>query len=75
MKKTKSSEKGITLIALGIMIILLLIMAGVATSNMDESNGIITNAENIKDYVESKNSINKSEESKTNSDAISYIIK
>ena len=75
MKKTKSSEKGITLIALGIMIILLLIMAGVATSNMDESNGIITNAENIKDYVESKNSINKSEESITNSDAISYIIK
>ena len=42
----KSKEKGITLIALVITIIVLLILAGVAVNTLVGENGIIKNTEN-----------------------------
>ena len=44
MKKDKRKEKGITLIALVITIIVLLILSGVTISALSGENGIITNA-------------------------------
>ena len=52
MRKTKEQnlkEKGITLIALVITIIVLLILAGVALSALTGDSGILINAENAKD--------------------------
>ena len=75
MKKyIKKDEKGITLVALGIMIIILLILAGVETANMDDMNGIVSKAEETKDFAESQNAIDLSEENDLNSEAISRIL-
>lgn len=75
MKIIKLNEKGITLVALGVMLIILLILAGVATSKMDEMGGVVNQAQETKSFVESKNDINQSYERNFNSDAISYIMK
>ena len=75
MNILKRNENGITLVALGVMLVILLILAGVATSNMDEMNGIVSQAEDTKKYVELKNEVNQSEERNINSEAISFIIK
>ena len=75
MNRVKLNEKGITLVALGVMLVILLILAGVATSNMDEMNGVVSQTEDTKNFVESKNETNQSEERILNSEAISYIIK
>ena len=75
MNILKRNEKGITLVALGVMLIILLILAGVATSNMDKMNDVVSQAEDIKKFVESKNEVNQSEERILNNEAISYIIK
>ena len=48
LKSTKSSAKGITLIALVITIIVLLILAGVSISMLTGDNGIITQAQKAK---------------------------
>lgn len=69
------SEKGITLVALGITIIVLLILAGVTTSNMDEMNSVVEQAQDTKDFVESMDVIESQEKVLTNSDALNYIIK
>ena len=75
MNILKRNENGITLVALGVMLVILLILAGVATSNMDEMNGVVSQTEDKKNFVESKNETNQSEERILNSEAISYIIK
>lgn len=75
MNILKRNENGITLVALGVMLVILLILAGVATSNMDEMNGVVSQTEDTKNFVESKNETNQSEERILNSEAISYIIK
>ena len=75
MNILKRNEKGITLVALGVMLIILLILAGVATSNMDKMNDVVSQAEEIKKFVESKNEVKQSEERILNNEAISYIIK
>lgn len=69
------SEKGITLVALGITIIVLLILAGVTTSNMDEMNSVVEQAQDTKDFVESMDVIESQEKVLTNSDALNYIMK
>ena len=50
--KNFKHEKGITLIALVITIIVLLILAGVSISTLMGENGILTNAEQSKDKTE-----------------------
>ena len=49
MKKQESTNKGITLIALVITIIVLLILAGVALATLTGDSGILNNAENAKE--------------------------
>ena len=51
-KKLKVMEKGITLIALVITIIILLILAGVSIAMLTGDNGIITQANNAKEKTE-----------------------
>ena len=51
MLKTKE-EKGITLIALVITIIILLILAGVSIAMLTGNNGILTQAKNAKEATE-----------------------
>ena len=75
MKKIKINEKGVTLVAVGVMIFILLIIAGVATYNMDKMNGIIMQAEEIKNDAESKNVTIQSEEISINNELINYITK
>ena len=48
----KTNEKGITLIALVITIIVLLILAGVSISMLTGDNGIITQAQRAKELTE-----------------------
>ncbi len=60
-KKMKRKERGITLIALVITIIVLLILAGVSIAMLTGENGIITQAQNAK---------NKTEEAQANEEAL-----
>ena len=55
MKNTKKTNKGITLIALVITIIVLLILAGVSIAMLTGDNGILTQANNAKDTTDYKN--------------------
>ena len=50
----KEAQKGITLIALVITIIVLLILAGVSIAMLTGQNGILTQAQNAKTTNESK---------------------
>ena len=52
MKKINMKEKGITLIALVITIIVLLILAGVTIATLTGDNGILTKATEAKDKTE-----------------------
>ena len=52
MKKTKIDERGITLIALVITIIVLLILAGVTIATLTGDNGILTKAQEAKTETE-----------------------
>lgn len=52
MGKKQKKEKGITLIALVVTIVVLLILAGVAISMLTGDNGIITNAKNAKESID-----------------------
>ena len=52
MKKSKIDERGITLIALVITIIVLLILAGVTIATLTGDNGILTKATEAKDRTE-----------------------
>ena len=52
MKVGKSKNKGITLIALVITIIVLLILAGVTIATLTGDNGILTQAQNAKERTE-----------------------
>ena len=51
-KKFLGKEKGITLIALVITIIVLLILAGVSIAMLTGENGILTQAQNAKNKTE-----------------------
>ncbi len=51
-KKLKYNQKGITLIALVITIIVLLILAGVSIAMLTGDNGILTQAQNAKEETE-----------------------
>ena len=53
--KKKFSNKGITLIALVITIIVLLILAGVTIATLTGDNGILNQAENAKEQTEIEN--------------------
>ena len=55
MKNFKNTNKGITLVALVITIIVLLILAGVALASLFGENGIITQAENARKQTEKAN--------------------
>ena len=61
MKKTKETRKnrGITLIALVITIIVLLILAGVSIAMLTGNNGILTQAQSAKTTTENKNAEEK----------------
>lgn len=48
MKRNKSKNKGITLIALVITIIILLILAGIAISTLTGSNGLFVKAKDAR---------------------------
>ena len=52
MGEKQKKEKGITLIALVVTIVVLLILAGVAISMLTGDNGIITNAQNAKESMD-----------------------
>ncbi len=54
MQKQKNKEKGITLIALVVTIIVLIILAGVSISMLVGDNGIITQAQGAKEETEAK---------------------
>ena len=54
-KKLKNNEKGITLIALVITIIVLIILAGVAISMLSGDNGILNQAASAKEKTEQAN--------------------
>ena len=54
MKELKKKNKGITLIALVITIIVLLILAGVSIATLTGDNGILTKAQNVKDLTNEK---------------------
>ena len=56
MKNQKNTNKGITLIALVITIIVLLILAGVALASLFGENGILNNAETAKNQTNLANS-------------------
>ena len=51
-QKGRSSNKGITLIALVITIIVLLILAGVSIAMLTGENGVLTKATEAKDQTE-----------------------
>ena len=52
MKKQKNKQRGITLIALVVTIIVLIILAGVSINMLVGDNGIITQAQNAKEENE-----------------------
>ena len=52
MRKGKTKQKGITLIALVITIIVLLILAGVSIATLTGQNGVLTQAQNAKEETE-----------------------
>ena len=56
MRRGKNTNKGITLIALIITIIVLLILAGVALASLFGDNGILNNAESAKNKTNLANS-------------------
>lgn len=56
MKKNQNTNKGITLIALVITIIVLLILAGVALATLTGDSGILSNAEKAKEQTNIANS-------------------
>ena len=56
MKKFKNANKGITLIALVITVIVLLILAGVALATLTGDSGILSNAEKAKEQTNLANS-------------------
>ena len=58
-KRLKSNEKGITLIALVITIIVLIILAGVAISMLSGDNGILKQAATAKEETEKQSEIEK----------------
>ena len=55
----KEAQKGITLIALVITIIVLLILAGVSIAMLTGQNGILTQAQNSKTVTENKSAEEK----------------
>ena len=55
----KETQKGITLIALVITIIVLLILAGVSIAMLTGQNGILTQAQNAKTTTENKSAEEK----------------
>ena len=55
----KETQKGITLIALVITIIVLLILAGVSIAMLTGQNGILTQAQNSKTITENKSAEEK----------------
>ena len=57
--KPKEAQKGITLIALVITIIVLLILAGVSIAMLTGQNGILTQAQNAKTTTENKSAEEK----------------
>ena len=59
MSIQKTKEKGITLIALAITIIVILVLAGVTISTMQGNSGIITKADESKSQTERKEVIEK----------------
>ena len=59
MSIRKTKEKGITLIALAITIIVILLLAGVTISTMQGNSGIITKADESKSQTERKEVIEK----------------
>ena len=59
MTKLKSNQKGITLIALVITIIVLLILAGVAITMLSGENGILRQAANAKTQTEEQSTLEK----------------
>ena len=59
MKQKQSFEKGITLIALVITIIVLLILAGIAISMLSGENGLLKNAADSKVEAERQQRIEK----------------
>ena len=54
-KKLRFNQKGITLIALVITIIVLLILAGVSIATLTGQNGILTRAQDAKEQTEIAN--------------------
>ena len=52
LKQRKKAERGITLIALVITIIVLLILAGVTIATLTGENGILTRASDAKEQTE-----------------------
>ena len=52
LKETLKRNKGITLIALVVTIIVLLILAGISIAMLTGQNGILTNASKAKDETE-----------------------
>ena len=74
-RNNKKQERGITIIALIITIMVLFILAGVATSKMSEMRGIVKQSKNTAKFVTSAESKENIEKSETNSEAISYIMK
>ena len=59
MKNFVKTNKGITLIALVITIIVLLILAGVSIAMLTGQNGILTQAQNAKKTTENKSAEEK----------------
>ena len=53
-KKQKRTERGITLIALVVTIVVLLILAGVAIAMLRGQNGILSEAESAKEATKNK---------------------
>lgn len=68
-------ERGITIIALIITIMVLFILAGVATSKMSEMEGLIDKSKDTVEFIESANCSENNKKEQMNSAAISYIIK
>lgn len=59
MNKLKNNENGITLIAIGITVIVLLILAGITIATLTGDNGILKKAEEAKDTTKQKEELEK----------------
>lgn len=73
--KIKKNEKAITIIALIISMMILLIIAGVATSKLSDMRGIVNQSKDASKLISSAVSDDVVEKNETNSDAISYVLK